>query len=542
MIIFLLCKRDIGLNDFFSLTGLIVPTIIGEGISKNSSGTCDHDCDIIKKGSADDDFKNVFKLGKMNDFVADSFEDDTQILGDNKSKSMDVHHHESDDTCSRGPNENSKLIYGKTEDHTKLYECQVGVNDGTNAPDVVYDHEKGLYILSDSLLACLEEEFGGEDSYHPANYNQCNGDVEKIQFEQQSNDLTNGTKNGSSVSIDVSYHNKTSSGSIDVCAQAFARQGSAVSRNGECLANVLPPGHSNTCNDAAKWVKHDVSSTSIAPPVCEANSSLLDVQDEQDHTKVPAIDQTENRLHGTSCHSENVEFVDKYVAFEPPEKGRHSNDGSQGVSTTEMWPVGDGPEAGKGNVLGKVEECQAGCRNGNKNMMSVSLQSNVCERIPLKGENDGFHQPGHALSITNRTHGLLSEYTKAQSSRSAYHLGLVGCYLHQMPVLSIMLNTKNHSSLYIYVFCGLLESCQRFVYVYTVSKDQQDAPPCFVGYTLLLHSLDQSCTGNVRASCDHNYPSLLVMQQQQQHSLFSQASWGRLEMKPERNKFKVQAH
>ena len=30
--------------------------------------------------------------------------------------------------------------------------------------------------------------------------------------------------------------------------------------------------------------------------------------------------------------------------------------------------------------------------------------------------------------------------------------------------------------------------------------------------------------------------------QQQQHSFFSQASWGRLEMKPERNKFKVQAH
>ena len=29
---------------------------------------------------------------------------------------------------------------------------------------------------------------------------------------------------------------------------------------------------------------------------------------------------------------------------------------------------------------------------------------------------------------------------------------------------------------------------------------------------------------------------------QQQHSLFPQASWGRLEMKPERNKFKVQAH
>jgi len=34
----------------------------------------------------------------------------------------------------------------------------------------------------------------------------------------------------------------------------------------------------------------------------------------------------------------------------------------------------------------------------------------------------------------------------------------------------------------------------------------------------------------------------ITLQQQQQHSLFSQASWGRLEMKPERNKFKVQAH
>ena len=31
-----------------------------------------------------------------------------------------------------------------------------------------------------------------------------------------------------------------------------------------------------------------------------------------------------------------------------------------------------------------------------------------------------------------------------------------------------------------------------------------------------------------------------VSQQQQQHSLFPQASW--LEMKPERKKFKVQAH
>ena len=41
---------------------------------------------------------------------------------------------------------------------------------------------------------------------------------------------------------------------------------------------------------------------------------------------------------------------------------------------------------------------------------------------------------------------------------------------------------------------------------------------------------------------DDNRPLEELQQQQQQHSFFSQASLGRLEMKPERNKFKVQAH
>ena len=33
-----------------------------------------------------------------------------------------------------------------------------------------------------------------------------------------------------------------------------------------------------------------------------------------------------------------------------------------------------------------------------------------------------------------------------------------------------------------------------------------------------------------------------ILSNQQQYSLFSQVNWGRLEMKPERNKFKVHAH
>jgi len=49
-------------------------------------------------------------------------------------------------------------------------------------------------------------------------------------------------------------------------------------------------------------------------------------------------------------------------------------------------------------------------------------------------------------------------------------------------------------------------------------------------------------TTELNQECTTKESDKALQQQQQQHSLFSQASWGRLEMKPERNKFKVQAH
>ncbi|ONM20801.1 DNA binding [Zea mays] len=490
--------------------GVTVPTIVGEGTNGNSSEMCDHGGshhDKVKNGFANEDCRNddlVVKLDEMNDYVADSFEDDAQILGDNTTKSMGNHHHYSEYVLSRGPNEKSKLLNGKSE----VFEYQASVHNGKRAPDVVYNHENGQYMLSDSLVACLEDEFGGEDSSHPANYNQFNGDVK--QFEQQFKELTAVIKNGSSVPVDVSYHKNTDNGSINVCAQAFARNGPGVSRNEECLANILPaPVHSNAHNDAVTSGKHDVSSTLNLPPACEAKSTLLVMRDGQHHTEVPAIDQKENRFHSvsykctksddnTSFHSENVEFVDKHVAFESPDNGMYSSDGSQRAITTEGWPAGDGVKADEENLLGKVEECQIRYKNGNKNtILSVYGEGNVCEHIPTKGENDVFHhQPSHALSTTNCTHGLVSE--DRTQARPDHHLELVGCYLHPMPVLSVMLNTKNHNSLYIYVLCGLLESCQRFLYVYSINpKDQKDVSPCFVGYTpLVLPTLDHSSTGN----------------------------------------------
>ncbi|XP_062201275.1 uncharacterized protein LOC133903829 [Phragmites australis] len=122
-----------------------------------------------------------------------------------------------------------------------------------------------------------------------------------------------------------------------------------------------------------------------------AKSSLLVMRDEQRHTEVPSVDQKENRFHGLnykcrkfddplpksmiSCNSDAADFVDKYVAFESSDKG-NSIEESKRVNTTTAWPVGDGTKSGNGNLLGKLEQCEAGCRNCNENAM-VSFGENA---------------------------------------------------------------------------------------------------------------------------------------------------------------------
>ena len=79
---------------------------MGEGTNENSSGMCDHagsHHDMVKNGFANDDCRNddsVVKLDEMSGYVvADSFEDDAQILGDNTKKSIGNHHHYPEDAC-----------------------------------------------------------------------------------------------------------------------------------------------------------------------------------------------------------------------------------------------------------------------------------------------------------------------------------------------------------------------------------------------------------------------------------------------------------
>ncbi|KAG8083260.1 hypothetical protein GUJ93_ZPchr0015g6991 [Zizania palustris] len=433
--------------------GATVCTSNGEGINIEVSQTYFHGeplCEMVKDNCANDDGMIDDRAFRSDDmkavvadsfFVADSFEDDEQHWGDYTSKPRGARHNEYDDACSKESYEHSNLRYDNREYHDGRSECQVAVKDGTDTPDVVYDHEKGQYVLSDSLLACLEEEFGENDCSYPTNYNQS--DFEQIQVKQQFEDPRCGIKMGSSISVDVSDQKNFGSGLIDGCVQASAK-------HGESLTNVL---QGSVHSDAHK------------------NSEMGKFDD--------------------------AEVVDKSVAFELSGVGKNSKYGTQGVMTITEWPVDDGANTGKGNhLLDEQKECQTRCRNDNENTLVIGRGSSVCGQVPRKDEHNVCHD--HVLPNINHLNGPLWKY-KETSPRLSNHLDLMGCYLHPMPVLSIRLNTKNNRSLLIHVLCGFLESCQRFIYVYnTIPKDQQETTPYFVGYTpLLLPSLEHSCTGNL---------------------------------------------
>ena len=335
-----MCKNGmVLLNSLLPSTGATLPTSIGEG-NMNGSQTRVSGKPLYE--TVKDTSSNGEQIAKPDDkksVVADSFEDDGQIWVDNTSKHMGAHHHESDDACSIEPNECSKLLQSRRESHAEFSECQVAVHNSKDIADAVYDNEKGQYILSDSLLACLEEEFGMDDSSHPAHCNHGNSDVKPMQVQQQLKDPKEGINNSSSISTDG-------------------------------------PGHKNMGN----------------------------------------------------------------------------------------------------------------------------------------GQNVFDHHADHVLSDINHVNDLLSKHSEKTTKGSDHNLELMGCYLHPMPVLSIMLNTKSNNSLHIYVLCGLSESCQRSLYVYNITpKDHHEEPPYFAGYTsLLLPSLEQASTGNVRTFYVYNLLSVKV--------------------------------
>uniref|UniRef100_A0A0D9XBG3 FYR C-terminal domain-containing protein n=1 Tax=Leersia perrieri TaxID=77586 RepID=A0A0D9XBG3_9ORYZ len=416
--------------------GAAVSTSVCEGTDIITSQTYSHEkslCEMVKHCCDNGDRMSdgpAFKADGMNAVVADSFEGDEQVLCDNTSKSMGADHHNYDDACSKESYDHSRLPYDSKEDHDGRSECQMRIDDGTNTPDVIYDNEKGQYVLSEALLACLEEEFGEKDNSYPANHNETN--VGRTEDKQHFEDSRSGITDDSSISVDVSDKSNFRSGLIDGYAQASAKSRTGVSRDEESLINFLQsPVHSNNAH---------------------------------------------NNNQKMAGKFDDTEFVDKYVAFE-----------SLGC------PVDVGTKTSESNhPLGRQNECQFGCRNLNENtVVSIGCGSNICGHVPPKDE--------HALPEINRLNGPLCRHKETSPRSSNLHLDHMGCYLHPMPVLSIILKTQNNSSLLIYVLCGLLESCERFLYVYNViPMDQKETAPNFVGYTpLLLSSLERSCLRNL---------------------------------------------
>ncbi|KAJ0963524.1 hypothetical protein J5N97_028646 [Dioscorea zingiberensis] len=86
----------------------------------------------------------------------------------------------------------------------------------------------------------------------------------------------------------------------------------------------------------------------------------------------------------------------------------------------------------------------------------------------------------------NHLDGSSSEVMKSEEFPE--FMELAGCYLHPNSVLSIFLSTKD-DHLKIGVICGLLESAERNLFVYTVPLHEQGIGPSFLGYTSLRFPL-----------------------------------------------------
>lgn len=75
---------------------------------------------------------------------------------------------------------------------------------------------------------------------------------------------------------------------------------------------------------------------------------------------------------------------------------------------------------------------------------------------------------------------------------------LVGCYVHPMPVLSVLLNTRE-DEIHICVLCGLLVDKDTILFIYKVTiKEPRLQSPTFVGYTpIILPTLKDRSGGEV---------------------------------------------
>ncbi|KAK9276843.1 hypothetical protein L1049_006380 [Liquidambar formosana] len=111
----------------------------------------------------------------------------------------------------------------------------------------------------------------------------------------------------------------------------------------------------------------------------------------------------------------------------------------------------------------------------------------------------GTNLRGHSTSDGNeaQTGSDLKPHTnKELNSELEGLVKLVGCYVHPMPVLSVLLRTKGNE-IYICVLCGLLVNKDRILFMYKLPiKDPREECPSFIGHASIMLPISEDAFGS----------------------------------------------
>ncbi|URD96691.1 hypothetical protein MUK42_29338 [Musa troglodytarum] len=132
--------------------------------------------------------------------------------------------------------------------------------------------------------------------------------------------------------------------------------------------------------------------------------------------------------------------------------------------------------------LPPYQECVKDVHNESRDVLEDLTFSvkNPTMRVTVDEKSNNFFDKQHKLN------GQLDGCSFESNKELGGPFELAGCYMHPEPVLSIFLSSKENT-LQISVTCGLQESNERYLFIYTISlKDQGGNCPSFIGYTPLL--------------------------------------------------------
>ncbi|RVX02616.1 hypothetical protein CK203_016550 [Vitis vinifera] len=177
--------------------------------------------------------------------------------------------------------------------------------------------------------------------------------------------------------------------------------------------------------------------------------------------------------------SSSASSPDKKVLFSPEVKleGQHYNLNTEKIALN--------PE---------VESCQAYI---DKKLVEQQNLVKLNRSVQKGGTSFGENNMSNAEEVQAGTN--LKAHIKMEVKHDLVgNTELVGCYVHPMPVLSVLLNTRE-DEIHICVLCGLLVDKDTILFIYKVTiKEPRLQSPTFVGYTpIILPTLKDRSGGEV---------------------------------------------